>query len=79
MLICVPEARGKHALAFVIKLEPGETGILNLEEKPQLGRCITSVPGVGKRGKEEEVQERGVLASKKLCNTSILLLLSLAL
>lgn len=37
VLRCVPEARGKHALAFEIKLELGETGILNLEEKPQLG------------------------------------------
>lgn len=79
MLRCVPEARGKLALAFEIKLEPGETGILNLEEKPQLGCCVISVPGAGKRGKEEEVQERGVLASKKLCNVSVLLLISLAL
>lgn len=59
MLRCVPEARGKLALAFETKLEPGETGILNLEEKPQLGCCVISVPGAGKRGKEEEVQERG--------------------
>lgn len=59
MLHCVPEARGKLALAFEIKLKPGETGILNLEEKPQLGVVSSLCQGLGREERKKRYRRGG--------------------